>query len=78
MRNFDVSSAGRRLPLVSRLQTSRCVALTDRQWEKSRSGFVSTLAIVFDDGPSATLLTRLDTLENLAEDWDGLWHLDHK
>jgi hypothetical protein len=36
------------------------------------------VAIVFDDGPSATLLTRLDTLENLAEDWDGLWHLDHK
>jgi adenylate cyclase len=60
--------------------TEALAAYRGRQWEKSRSSFVSALAIVPDDGPSATLLKRLDTLQeaNLAEDWDGVWHLDRK
>ena len=51
-----------------------------KQWEKARAGFVAALAIVPNDGPSATLLKRLDTLQsaNLAEDWDGAWHMDQK
>ena len=51
-----------------------------KQWEKARTGFVAALAIVPNDGPSVTLLKRLDTLQsaNLAEDWDGAWHMDEK
>ncbi len=51
-----------------------------RQWEAAHSGFMAALAIVPDDGPSRTLLKRLDALEaaNLADDWDGAWHLDQK
>lgn len=51
-----------------------------KQWEKACTGFMAALAVVPDDGPSATLLKRLDTLQsaNLAEDWDGAWHLDEK
>ena len=51
-----------------------------KQWEKARTGFVAALAIVPNDGPSVTLLKRLDTLQsaNLAEDWDGAWHMDQK
>jgi hypothetical protein len=38
------------------------------------------LQVVPNDGPSVALLKRLDTLQaaNLAEDWDGAWHLDQK
>jgi class 3 adenylate cyclase len=51
-----------------------------KQWEKARTGFVAALAVVPNDGPSVTLLKRLDTLQsaNLAEDWDGAWHMDQK
>jgi adenylate cyclase len=51
-----------------------------RQWEAAHSGFAAALAIVPDDGPSRTLLKRLDALQaaNLTEDWDGAWRLDQK
>jgi hypothetical protein len=51
-----------------------------KQWETARRGFVAALAVVPDDGPSVTLLNRLDVLQaaNLAEDWDDAWHLDQK
>ena len=51
-----------------------------KQWETARRGFVAALAAVPNDGPSVALLSRLDVLQaaNLAEDWDGAWHLDQK
>jgi adenylate cyclase len=51
-----------------------------KQWETTRRGFAEALVVVPNDGPSLTLLKRLDTLQtaNLAEDWDGAWHLDQK
>ncbi len=55
-------------------------AYLGKQWEEARRSLVSALAVVPSDGPSLTLLKRLDTLQaaNLAEDWDGVWHLDQK
>jgi len=66
--------------LRARCYTEALAAYRGRQWKKSRSGFVSALAIVPDDGPSAALLKRLDTLQeaHLAEGWDGVWHLNQK
>jgi adenylate cyclase len=60
--------------------TEALAAYRAKQWETARSGFAAALAIVPDDGPSRTLLKRLDALQaaNLAEDWDGAWHLDQK
>ena len=51
-----------------------------KQWEAARRGFEAALGVVPDDGPSGTLLKRLDALQaaNLAEDWDGAWHMDQK
>jgi len=51
-----------------------------KQWETARGGFKAALAVAPNDGPSATLLGRLDALQgaNLAEEWDGAWHLDQK
>ena len=51
-----------------------------RQWEMARQRFVAALAVVPNDGPSVTLLKRVDGLQaaNLAEGWDGVWHLDQK
>jgi class 3 adenylate cyclase len=51
-----------------------------KQWETARRSFVAALAVVPNDGPSVTLLNRLDVLQpaNLAEDRDGAWHLDQK
>jgi class 3 adenylate cyclase len=51
-----------------------------RQWETARESFKAALAVVPDDGPSVTLLGRLESLQaaNLTEDWDGAWHLDRK
>jgi len=51
-----------------------------KQWEAARRGFEAALEVVPDDGPSVTLLKRLDALQaaNLAEDWDGALHMDQK
>ena len=51
-----------------------------KQWEAARRGFEAALGVVPNDGPSVTLLKRLDALEaaKLAEDWDGAWHMDQK
>ncbi len=60
--------------------TEALAAYRARQWEAARRGFVAALAVVPNDGPSLTLLKRLDALQasNLAEDWDGAWRLDQK
>ncbi len=51
-----------------------------KQWEIARHGFAAALAVVPDDGPSVTLLNRVESLQaaNLSEDWDGAWHMDQK
>ena len=60
--------------------TEALAAYRAKQWETARRGFLAALEVVPNDGPSAALLKRLDALQaaNLAEDWDGAWHLDQK
>jgi len=51
-----------------------------RKWDEARRAFQSALEVAPDDGPSMTLLRRIETFEANppAEEWDGSWHLDHK
>ncbi len=51
-----------------------------KQWEAAARAFAAALQVVPDDGPSLTLLKRLEVLQTaeLADDWDGAWHLDQK
>jgi class 3 adenylate cyclase len=55
-------------------------AYRDRRWEEARAAFTSALAAVPEDGPTRTMLKRVDVLAATppAEDWDGAWHLDQK
>jgi class 3 adenylate cyclase len=51
-----------------------------RNWDEARRAFQSALEVVPGDGPSMTLLRRIETFEvnPPAEEWDGSWQLDHK
>jgi adenylate cyclase len=51
-----------------------------RQWDESRRAFEAALAIVPNDGPSITFISRLDKLilRPPGEDWDGSWRLEQK
>ncbi len=51
-----------------------------RRWEEARRAFTAALEAVADDGPSLTLLKRIEFLAASppADDWDGAWHLEQK
>ena len=51
-----------------------------RRFEDARRGFVTALETVADDGPSLTLLKRIDMLAAAPPDdnWDGSWRLEQK
>ena len=51
-----------------------------RKWDEARRAFQSALEVAPGDGPSMTLLRRIETFEANppAEEWDGSWQLDHK
>ena len=51
-----------------------------RRFEEARRGFAAALESVPDDGPSLTLLKRIDVLAAapLNDDWDGAWRLEQK
>jgi class 3 adenylate cyclase len=55
-------------------------AYRSRRWEEAREAFTAALAAMPDDGPTLTMLKRIDTLAGAppAENWDGVWHLDQK
>jgi len=55
-------------------------AYRNRRWEEARAAFTAALSAVADDGPTLTMLKRIDTLAAAppAADWDGVWHLDRK
>jgi class 3 adenylate cyclase len=55
-------------------------AYRNRSWEEARQAFTAALAAMPEDGPSLTMLKRIDMLavEPPAENWDGAWHLDQK
>src|SRR5689334_5176921 len=51
-----------------------------RDWGEARRALQSALEVAPGDGPSMTLLRRIETFEANppAEAWDGSWQLDHK
>jgi class 3 adenylate cyclase len=55
-------------------------AYRSRRWEEAREAFTAALAAMPDDGPTLTMLKRIDTLAGAppAENWDGVWRLDQK
>jgi class 3 adenylate cyclase len=55
-------------------------AYRDRRWEEARAAFTAALSAIPDDGPTLTMLKRIDTLATAppADDWDGAWRLDQK
>jgi len=51
-----------------------------RRFDEARRSFAAALEIMRGDGPSLTLLKRLDDLAAAppADDWDGAWRLESK
>jgi adenylate cyclase len=51
-----------------------------RQWDDARRAFNAALAAVPGDGPSLTLLKRIEDMQGHPPhpDWDGSWRLDYK
>jgi class 3 adenylate cyclase len=51
-----------------------------RNWDEARRAFQSALEVAPGDGPSMTLLRRIETFDANppTEEWDGSWQLDHK
>jgi adenylate cyclase len=48
-------------------------------WDDARRAFKAALEAVPGDGPSLTLLNRIDKLQAAPPaDWDGAWRMDHK
>jgi class 3 adenylate cyclase len=55
-------------------------AYRSRQWDDARRAFTAAIAVVSGDGPSQTLLQRVEKLQRdpPASDWDGSWRLEYK
>jgi len=55
-------------------------AYRKQQWDEARKAFGAALEIAADDGPSLTLLKRIDVFERKPPpaDWDGSWTMEHK
>jgi adenylate cyclase len=78
-----MARAGELTPVQAALRSRYAEGLAAyraKLWEAAQRAFQAALEIVPDDGPSLALLKRLDTLQaaELADNWDGAWHLDHK
>jgi adenylate cyclase len=56
------------------------LAYRAQRWEQARAAFHAVLEAVPTDGPSATLLSRIDHLQDHPPnaDWDGAWRLESK
>jgi class 3 adenylate cyclase len=51
-----------------------------QRWEEARKALGAALEVVAGDGPSLTLLKRIDEFQRNppAPDWDGSWRIDYK
>jgi adenylate cyclase len=51
-----------------------------RRWDEARNAFNAALEAAPDDGPSLTLLGRIEKLQSGPPPpaWDGAWRMDHK
>ena len=56
------------------------LAYRAQRWDEARAAFHAVLEAVPTDGPSATLLGRIDHLQQHppGADWDGAWRLESK
>jgi class 3 adenylate cyclase len=65
---------------LQRLYAEGLAAYRERRWEDARTAFTAAMVAVPEDGPTRTMLKRLDTLAAAppADNWDGAWHLDQK
>jgi adenylate cyclase len=56
------------------------VAYRAQRWGEARAAFQAVLDAVPTDGPSSTLLSRIDYLQDHppGDDWDGAWRLESK
>lgn len=56
------------------------LAYRAQQWDDARNAFVAALEAAPGDGPSITLLKRIDNLQQNSPgaDWDGSWRLENK
>ena len=56
------------------------LAYRAQRWDEARAAFHAVLEAVPTDGPSATLLSRIDHLQQHAPgaNWDGSWRLENK
>lgn len=55
-------------------------AYRERRWDEALASFAECLEIDEEDGPSKTLVARIEALRESppGEDWDGVWRLDRK
>ena len=55
-------------------------AYRKQHWDEARKAFATALDITADDGPSLTLLKRIDAFEHHPPpaNWDGSWEMEHK
>jgi adenylate cyclase len=56
------------------------LAYRARRWEEARKAFGAALEAVPNDGPSLTLIARIESFAQNppSADWDGAWQLEHK
>lgn len=60
--------------------TQALAAYRARNWDEARRGFQAALDSVAGDGPSATMLSRIDAwlATPPGPDWDGAWRFERK
>lgn len=66
--------------LLRTCYTEGLAAYRAQDWEVARRAFTAALQAAPGDGPSTTLLARIETLATTPppSDWDGAWRLDRK
>jgi len=74
---------GKLTPLQIELRThysEGLAAYRARHWNEARRAFAAALESVPNDGPSMTLIKRIDGLATNppGDGWDGSWHLERK
>ncbi len=81
---YEIMGRGGALTLMQIELRSRyaagLAAYRARRWDEARRAFAAALEAVPGDGPSLTLLKRIDHLSAAPppDDWDGAWRLEQK
>jgi adenylate cyclase len=74
---------GELTPQQMRLRDLYCqglVAYRAQRWDEAHGAFAAALETVAADGPSKTMMARIEELKRNPPpaDWDGSWRLEHK